>query len=259
LMTELAHEHEFSADDPWGADPVMAARSLASMALVAAIDYLRAFAQTVEAHQPYAPFLASRAVLEACSVASYLGEQGIGTCERVRRVMNERLLDLHGHIRLVRETALPEGSTEFAEVEERVRMLVDNARGFGFTVVGDGVRRPFALESRRPSATALVDQMFPGGLGKALYYITSSPTHSRAAGLLKSAKVAPEPTLGPQMAQISLTERDATMLHSACVLAFGPTVAALARMNGWTDEAWRQLFDETFQFAQAQRTAHEGG
>ena len=259
LMTELSRESEFSADDPWGPDPVMAARNLASMALVAAIDYLRAFAQTVEVHQTYAPFLTSRAVLEACSVASYLGEHGIGTRERVRRVMNERLLDLQGHIRLIRDTAPAEGAPELTESEDRVRLLVDIASGLGFNVVGGGDWQPFALDSRRPSATALIDQVFPGGLGKMLYHVTSAPSHSRAAGLLKSAKLAPETPFGPQMAQVGLTERDATTLNSACVLSFGPTIAALARMNGWNDGAWKQLFDETLRFAQTQRTAHEGG
>lgn len=259
LMTELDHEREFSADDPWGPDPVMAARNLASMALVAAIDYLRAFALTVEVHQTYAPFLTSRAVLEACSVASYLGEHGIGTRERVRRVMNERLLELHGHIGLIRDTASAEGAPELTESEDRVRLLVEIASGFGFNVVDDGDWRPFALDSRWPSATALIDQVFPGGLGKMLYHVTSSPSHSRAAGLLKSAKLGPETPFGPQMAHVGLTERDATTLNSACVLAFGPTVTALARMNGWSNEAWKQLFDETRRFAQTQRTAHEVG
>ena len=78
LMAELEPESDYAAPDPWGGDPVMAARNLAGTALVAAIDYLRSFAAAVEAHQPFAPFITSRGVIEACSVAAYLGEQRIG-------------------------------------------------------------------------------------------------------------------------------------------------------------------------------------
>ena len=253
LMQELVTEQDFAGPDPWGPDPVMAARNLAGSTLVAAIDYLRSFATAVEAHQPFAPFLNARGVVEACSVAAYLGEQGIGTRERVRRIVNERLLDIHDHMRLVRRLDPPATPAELTTSELRVRALVDVGRSLGFTIAGGSNNRPFALDEQRPSATRIIDRLLSDDLGEIVYHVMSSPSHSRPGGLLRSIEVGPENSLGSLVGNISLTGKDVTMLTSACMLAIGLALDHLIPMNGWYDSEWRATFLPTLAFAQQAR------
>jgi hypothetical protein len=253
LMAELEQENGLAGPDPWGSDPVMAARNLASTVLVAAIDYLRSFAATIQAHQPFAPFLNARGVVEACATAAYLGEQKIGARQRVRRLINERLLDMHDHMRLVRRLDLPASATELADAEQRVQAFVDIGRTLGFTIVEGNNRWPFALDQARPSATAIIDRLLPADLGKIVYHVLSSPSHSRPAGLLRSLEVGQQPAFGPLVGRISLTGKHVTMLTSACLLAIGVAVTHLVAMNGWSDVEWRMTYQPTLQFAQQAR------
>lgn len=252
LMAELAYETDFAADEPWGNDPIMAARNLAVTAMVAAIDDLRAFASGVEAHQPFAPFLTTRGVLEACSVAAYLGEKGIGPRERVRRIMNEKLLDLHDHLRMVKQLDLSASQAEISDRQASVRQMVSTAESFGYAVIA-GTRRPFALVERRPSATALISRLFPADLGVILYHLLSASSHSRPSGLLHSVVAGPRTNFGARQANIGLTGRDVTALASTCLLAMGFAMVHLADINGWLTEDWLRVFGPALQYAQAAR------
>ena len=260
LFSELEDEKKFAAEDPWGSDPIMATRGVAAMGLVAATDYLRAFGESIEVHRTYAPFLEARAVLEACAFAAYLGEQKIGARERVRRLMNERLEDHFSRARAVAAQDDPGAADALAEGREKVRQLTEIGGRLGYRVVKGDNRKAFALDKERPSITRLIGMIFPNGLGTLAYHLTSSPSHSRPAGLLASATMTEEPSpLGLAVGRVGLAARDATFLHSLCVMAIGSAVRPLAEMNGWSTTEWGPLFREQVMFAQRQRQAYENG
>ena len=131
--------------------------------------------------------------------------------------------------------------------------MVEVGRSLGFTIVEGNDRRPFALDEARPSATAIIDRLLPEYLGKIVYHVMSSPSHSRPAGLLRSMIVEPDSSVGPLVGSISLTGKDLTMLTSAVLLVIGLALNHLIPMNGWRDDQWKQTYLPTLKFAQDAR------
>ena len=120
--------------------------------------------------------------------------------------------------------------------------LVGTAESFGFVIVPGSDSAPYALDERRPSATALIQRLLTDDLGRILYHLMSSPSHSRPDGLLHSITVGPQPLIGPRVGTLRLTERDATMLTSACLMAIGLAVDTLIAMNGWQEDVVARNF-----------------
>ena len=256
IMRELQVEPQFAAPDPWGSDPIMAARDFASTAFFAATDHMKAFAACVFTRSPFAPFVSARAGLEACAVSDYLAEQGIAPSERVRRIVNERLLDIHDNQHVARNLANPgppELAGALADMVDRVTALTTIATTLGFTVIAGNERTAYSLDKRRPTATALIRRLFPQELGLMLYHVLSAPSHSRPGGLLRSAAVGSVSPVSPLVANITLTGRDVTFLTSACLLALGQTARSLIAMNGWNSSEWDRLHINALQIAQVAR------
>ena len=108
-----------------------AAHSSGVQSLWVGADHAAALARALSGEWlSYSPWACARAVLESCSVSSWLFDPDVGYPERVARSLNLRLRDLTGQIRYVKnESEMPEEVRLYAE--RRIEHLRNAAKLLG--------------------------------------------------------------------------------------------------------------------------------
>lgn len=228
-MAELAQQADFAG--AWDKVPVDTALTHVGLLLTAGEDAMRTFASALVADRTplYAYIPLGRSALECLGVAHWLGEPGIGTKERVRRSLNERIASAWEQSRLP-----PSMNTEPGRQQ---RLLGAVEKGYEFTKSRKGKFKHFAPE--RPTMTAHVKRVLGNGdLGKVLYSFASAVAHGVLWGLTERVEV-PTDAPGP-VVKGALTHSSASvaMMASALVLAHKRAFGGFADYMGWDVTEW---------------------
>lgn len=243
-MTDLVQEEKWLSPDPnltgWTKEPIRVAHSLAALQYRLAMDCAAAVEHLIKSTDPpsiYAPTALVRPVLEGAARSHWLSETGIGTGERLRRAVNDRIDNLY------RQT---QGPTQDAQrrARERLGQIRRAAVLLGYEVAPSRKSRMRFLEPTRPSTTAVIRTLFgqfdsDPGLPKALMIWASSATHAGALALTAYAEHIPSGPLQPyDRAQLRLTDRDANTLLASVVMALVLAGRTRLSFNGWAHQIW---------------------
>ena len=135
-----------------------AAHSSGVQSLWVGADHAAALARALTGEWlSYSPWSLARAVLESCSVSSWLFDPDVGYQERVSRSLNLRLRDLTGQIRYVKnETELPEEVRRYAE--RRIEHLRDEAKLLGLAEKVNRNGKFIGFSEGIPSLTRIIDE-----------------------------------------------------------------------------------------------------
>lgn len=148
------------------------------MTLVAARDYARAFAQTLDtvATPVYAHMVVARSALEASAVRAWLNEPGIEVAERVRRGLCEQLYSAMEFVRLKLEDDAREGLHRWKATA--------TALGSRRSPIGPN---PSSRAPRGPRVPRGIDELIVGegewSLGRAEWSYLSAASHVTWYGL----------------------------------------------------------------------------
>lgn len=244
LMAEIKDEKRLAAPDPWGSEPLMSARNLAELAFVGAIDHATAFSVGLRNHLIFAPAVAARATAEAAAIVQYLADVGIGPRERVRRLMNERLLSINAEILIVQylgssgRPSNPKAAAGITGLRDTTAQLLSSGTKLGYKARQGKGRQAAHFETPRPSITSLIEQLFednqgPSDLGRVFYHLTSATAHSYASGLVRNIEPVDEVTPGLTRGQVGLRRLDGVYLTFGVVHALNEAMDTLGRLNGW--------------------------
>jgi hypothetical protein len=153
-----------------GKEHLVTAFTQGSLLIDAAADQLIAFTKTVtEPAQAFAPWICTRGVIEAASVAAYLLDPDIEAQERVRRGLARRHQGLAEQARFLRATKehanewscfMPENAA--TQVESRITLLKKEACAMGFLQPKKKENDPDKPNIEMPSYTWLATQLLDG-------------------------------------------------------------------------------------------------
>lgn len=267
-VSEIADERPFSSRSDWE-QPIADTQTMASMALGAASDYVRTYAEAFSAVRPplYGHLMLARGALEASAVSSWLSEPGIGAAERIKRVLCEQVYSA------TEVSQLPLGE-ETAERKKRLDVWMTRAADLGWKVTDyngeswslkrrgkpevDGVRRPPVHEG---IARLLLNDSDSQRIGKLLWGRLSAVTHVTWFGL-QSALLAyeGEADLSGLTSVPVGTDQASVSLHAFFLMrALRRTAAAHFTMMGWSDDDWVAAAGQAEQHELALLRIYEAG
>jgi hypothetical protein len=232
-MAEIAAESEWAARSDWE-NPVRDTHSFGAMTLVAARDYARAFAQTLDTvvTPVYAHMVMARSALEASVVSAWLNEPGIEVAERVRRGLCEQLYSAMELVRLKLED----------DARKRVERWKATATALGWTAVTNRPK-PAVESTNRPSVPRGIDTLVVGegewSLGRVEWSYLSSVSHVTWYGL-RQALTESQPDDPTAMATVAYgTSSQSVLVQALCVMrALRSTATRRFVLAGWEDEGW---------------------
>lgn len=227
-MVEISEQSSFLG--AWDSVPIDTALTHIALLLHAGEDAMKASAQLARsddvalyAFQPVARF-----GLECFARAFWLCEPGVGTKERVRRSLNERLASAAELARLPAALDREPGRQE--------RLL--QATQLGFQKLSRKGKPPcFAPE--RPSITSLVKRVFDDDdLGQVVYGYLSAVSHGTIWGLAEVAH-APDDRTGPVVTATLVNSSNRLHLAGiALALAQARAVDTTVAHMGWSRPEW---------------------
>lgn len=255
-MAELNEESRFVAPD-FDDQPVAHSHSLATLAIVAAEDYLDGLTRLFEPADTtviYAPHPLLRACLEASGRCLWMADTSIGTKRRVARGKTETL---HNGWTL-RKTKYGADRSQYDKDLNRDGLLAA-ARTLGFTVGREPDRGPHYLEEPRPGTRKAIDALLrrlgDDAAGDRIFRHTSAIAHSTLHGLLSglAAPAAPETlkrAADPRAPLMQLSTNTDTIQNIIGVALGGYLVASTERRRlfGWIDTDWQSVHDEGLRF-----------
>lgn len=239
-MREIAQEGawQLEGDETWG-NPVSATHSMAGFQYQLSMEYATAMNSLVESSEPpfvHAPGALVRPSLEAAARSYWLSEAGIGTRERLRRGVNDRLEGLYWN----REYG-PPVSREF--VAQRMARILEVAQGFEFQVLPRSKSRQRFLAPGRPSGRKVVAHLFgalniDSSVPDVLNLYGSAFVHGAPLAQTMFAEPVNNPLGGGETSQIRLTNHDANLMLRVAIIAL--VVAGRMRFifNGWDEANW---------------------
>jgi hypothetical protein len=247
-MSEIAAEQALSERSDWD-DPLSTTHGNGALALRAASDYVRGFAElfTAEARMPmWAHLVLARAALEASVISAWLNEPGIGPLERAKRGLVEQLYSA----KEVKRLQLPGSSPNDA-------WWLKVADDFAWSVTWDN-RKPVVDGTKRPSVPAGISRLVLDDeerkLGRALWSRLSAVTHVCWWGL-NSAIMLPgsEPDAAGFVTVGIGTDQAAVAEQAFCILrALQAAANERAVLVGFrSDERWQEACGEADQLAVA--------
>ena len=178
-MAEIdAEARDFARRTSWAA-PITDTHSFGAMTLLAASDYVRTYADSIDADGTpvYGHLVVARSALEACVISAWLNEPGIQPADRVKRGLCEQLYNSMELVRL--------------NIEDNARQRVDAWKADAVTLcwpvttnrdkpVVDGIQRPSIPRSRQPSTLSMRISRGSSRSSASRSSITLSPTRGRA-------------------------------------------------------------------------------
>ena len=225
-------------------EPIHAAHSLSAILAFAAGDHLRNYARLF-ASQPvpvYSHLVVARACLDACSVAFWLNEPGIGAERRVQRYLVLRL----DNAKQQKRSPLVVSKDKAKEIIEEVRLGVAEAGWALQAHLNDGNSPRVAAEalpSPKSRIGAVLGDMTAeaerAGLGPALWWYLSGVTHGASYGLMQAVEAQAEqhPSM-PQMGAIFTDARSVILMAWALATAFVSMTDVRMAVFGWQSSAW---------------------
>ncbi len=255
-MVELSEESRFVAAD-FDDQPVAHAHSIATLAVVAAEDYLDGLARLFEPADTaviYAPYPILRACLEASGRCLWMADTRIGTRRRVARGKTETLHN-GWTLRLMKRG----GDRSQYDKEFNRDGLLTAARKLGFAVHRESGKGPHYLEEPRPGTGKAIDGLLKRlgdeEAGDRIFRHTSAIAHSTLHGLLSglAAPTAPEVeqrTTDPRTPVMQLSVNTDTIQNIIGVALGGYLVASneRRRLFGWIDADWRLVYSEGIRY-----------
>ena len=234
-MAELAQEQQnYGRWSSWDG-PLTDTHTFGGITLLAACDYMKAFAALFDAEHPpvYGHLVLARAAMEASVISEWLSEPAIEPLDRIQRGLVERLYS-------AREQQRIDPLRDQAEQLEREMRAVSEKFGWevatrGKKVTVGGVGRP----SIPQQISRLVVQDSERQLGRVEWSYLSSIVHVTWYGLRQSIDPpAADTVLGPPLAGIG-TSASAVNAHVVCLLRL-LRAAASARntLMGWSSDGW---------------------
>jgi hypothetical protein len=234
-MAEIAADSDWGQRSDWD-NPLRDTHSFGAMTLVAARDYARAFAQTLDtdATPVYAHMVVARSALEASVVSAWLNQPGIEVAERVRRGLCEQLYSAMELVRLKLED----------DARERVERWKAIAMDLGWTAITNR-SKPVVESTTRPSVPRGIDELIVGdgkwSLGRVEWSFLSALSHVTWYGLRQALpESAPDDLTG--MATVAYgTSSRSVLVQALCVMrALRRTATRRFVLVGWEDEGWER-------------------
>jgi hypothetical protein len=243
-MAEISDESGYTGRSGWDA-PLGDTHLLGSLTLRAATDYVRMFAEALNASRAplYGHLVLARAALEASVVCWWLSEPGIARDERVKRGLSEYVYSAVEEQRLKLAT----------DAWDHVETTIERSTRLGWAVTDfDG--NPWKKKSRgTPRVDAVTRPSIPAGIarlltddetsriGKFQWSRLSAVIHVTYFGLRSAMLVQdsmPNPISGQAQVPIG-TDATSVYLQAVCVLkALRRTADARFALMAWRDEEW---------------------
>jgi hypothetical protein len=235
-MAELAQEQQsFGRWSTWDG-PLTDTHTFGGITLLAACDYVKAFAALFDAEHPpaYGHMVLARAAMEAFVVSEWLNEPAIEPLDRIQRGLVERIYSAREQSRIdpLRDQA--------RQLEQEMRAV--SAR-FGWEVTIGRNNKVTVGNVGRPSIPQKISQLVVQDseqqLGRVEWSYLSSIVHVTWYGLRQSVDPpAAQTGLGPSLGQIG-TSTSAVNAHVVCLLRL-LRAAASARhtLMGWSSDDW---------------------
>ena len=234
-MTELAEQPSLSGE--WDDTPIDTAHTHIGLLLTAGEDAMRTFASVIVAEQTpvYSYIPVARFGIECLALAYWLGEPRIGSKERVRRSLNERILSAY------EQTRLPCGLNP--EPSRQARLLEATALGYHKTKSKRGRLTCFAPEP--PTITRHIQRVLEDEeVGTAMYSYMSAISHGTIWGLIERAETPPEPWAGPVVtAALTISSTNIAGMAVALLLAHLNAFGAYLEHMGWQPSDWATARD----------------
>lgn len=240
-MRELACEEvRFVGRSNW-LRPVKDAHSFGGVTLLATGDYVRSYAALLQQEETpvYGHLAVARGAMEAAGVCHWLNDPSIGTEERVKRALSERLYSARelGRFKVRRE----QSQRQLAEIRA-------TATALGWSISGSGSRAAEVNSVGRPSTPRQLSDLLVGDgamdIGNVLWCYLSSALHATWWGLIESVVEAPEETTHSFVpATVAFGTRSNSVNAQTLCVARLCRVACEARMTlmGWSSAAWSNL------------------
>jgi hypothetical protein len=227
-MRELAEQVHFAGN--WDRCPIDTAQTHIGLLFHAGEDAMWTFSDCVVADRTpvYSLATLARTGVECLALAHWLSEPGIGTKERVRRSLNERIYSARQQSRL--------GGQLNPEPDRQARMLEAVSLGFETERTSNGTY----LAPRRPSITDMVIAAIGASdAGKTLYSYMSALAHGAIWGLVERTSMGSLPPRdGVEEGAIEISSANIAMLASGLVLAHTTAYGGYLAHMGWTDAVW---------------------
>lgn len=241
-----------SLADEWSQTPCRDATLHATFLTTPVLDHLRGLASLLTSTSFLAPATVARAAVEAAGQIVYLSEP-CDARERVRRAMNERLVDLTASKGLAvvfakhEETQPPQHGSEASAQDtvnrqaERIERILRAAKNQEFKVHrGRQPHQAPYLEERPPTMTGLAELAISTGarsknLGTVYYKTLSAVAHSKSHGLMTHIldRIPDDPIAGTQMVRPGISATDSARNLIAAPLASVAVVESLFPHVGW--------------------------
>lgn len=233
-LREIEAEPQLRTRSPWE-NPVTETHMFGAMALRAATDNARTFAEAFDAQQPplYAHLSLAKATLEASVVAAWLNEPGIRYEDRVKRGMCERLYSAAEVAKL--------GISPVAEAA--LTQDVADARSFGWETIFDDKGKPSVDGTSRPSIpegiTKLLAQDGEGNPGPLLWSRLSAVNHAVWWGLEWAFDLSQAQPVHSGHARVSIGTESAKVAIPAIAILRALRTSATNRFTlmGWNEDS----------------------
>ena len=234
-MTELAEQPSLSG--VWDHTPIDTAHTHIGLLLTAGEDAMHTFASVIVAERTpiYSYIPLARFGIECLALAYWLGEPSIGSKERVRRSLNERLSSAY------EQTRLPSGLNP--EPDRQARLLEATALGYRRTKSKRGRLTCFAPEP--PTITRHIQRVLEDrDVGSAMYSYMSAIAHGTIWGLIERAETPEEPWAGPVVtAALTISSTNIAGMAVALVLAHLNAFGGYLELMGWQLSDWATTRD----------------
>jgi hypothetical protein len=216
---------------------VLDAYSAAGLNIGVAADHLDGISKVLDPADPqvFAPPSLARQALETSARGWWLLDPGLGLAERISRGFTERIFSVRDSLKL---TVLPEEarrkvSRSIARIETDIVRLrlqpVRNKKG-GLIAVGKS----------RPSASELVHQLLPSGIGGSVYRDLSAASHGTLYGVISRLRAEPDPNQpGLHRGFLEVSIGPIVMLIGATLWGFLDAADRQVEIHGWDDTHWR--------------------
>ena len=228
-------------EDPIRSETIQTAYSAAMMRIIATEDALRSIAESLK-EQPFAVVSLTRSSFEWCALARWLFDRQVSVETRLARGMTDYIYSLWQVSRLMTDS--PERSRLLGRIDEER----DEAISLGLRVemAGGWQKGLYYVEERRPTTTALIDQLFSPvapGLGAFMWQLLSGISHGTTGFMTEMFKEDQPPALiqqGKQLFAKKSAESRTLMMGATSLIGFLEAFGEMVVLYDWDKAAWRE-------------------
>ena len=246
-MDELAAEAVLENDDI--TEPIHGAHSISGLVAFAATDHLRNYARLFES-QPvpvYSHLVLARACLDACSLARWISEPGIGPTRRAQRYL---VLRLH-NAKQQKRSPLVAPKVKAGSIVEEVRRGVA-AAGWPLQANMNNGKSPLIGAEEIPKTKVGIESVLGVmpeeaeqiGLGPVLWWYLSGVMHAASYGLMQAVEPQGRSSpVGPELGAIYTDGRSVILMGWAVAAAYVNMTSSRRQLFGWTSSEWTEAID----------------